>query len=288
MDFLSRLASSDMILNWMALFIPQLLGALFILVIGAFAARWLSRALARFLEKTARMDPTLEPVLVSAVRYTILILVLILALGQLGIQTTSLLAVLGAAGLAVGLALQGTLSNIAAGIMLLWLRPFRVGDFIEMPAAVTLTGWVREIGLFACKLETYDGLFLFVPNSTLWNAPLKNHSRNDARMIVISITLGAGADVERTRTALLGLTTREGILPQPKPTVAVEVYTAQTIVLTLTCWTSPSAVGRVAHGLTESARVKLAGLGPDFVPQQVHRTIPSDADPSRFIGALHG
>jgi small conductance mechanosensitive channel len=172
--------------------------------------------------------------------------------------------------------------------MLLWLRPFRVGDFIEMPAAITLTGWVREIGLFACKLETYDGLFLFVPNSTLWNAPLKNHSRNDARMIVISITLGAASDVERARRALLELTTKEGILPQPKPAVAIEVVTAQTIVLTLTCWTSPSAIGRVAHALTESARVKLTGLGQEFVPQQIHRTVPSDADPSRFIGALSG
>jgi small conductance mechanosensitive channel len=287
-DSLARLTASDVVLNWIALFIPRLAGALFIFVIGIVAARWLSRALGRFLEKTARIDPTLEPVLVSIVRYTILILVLILALGQLGIQTTSLLAVLGAAGLAVGLALQGTLSNIAAGIMLLWLRPFRVGDFIEMPAAITLTGWVREIGLFACKLETYDGLFLFVPNSTLWNAPLKNHSRNEARMIVISITLGTAADVERARGALLELTTREGILPHPKPAVAIEAFAAQTIVLILTCWTSPSAIGRVAHALTESARVKLTGLGPEFVPQQIHRTIPGDADPSRFIGALYG
>src|SRR5690349_17558313 len=235
---------ADLAWSWAEVFLPRLVGAVVILVLGVVVAGWLGRLVSRMLSRV-QVDPTLRPILAAVIRYAVIILVVVAGLGQLGIQTASLLAVLGAAGLAIGLALQGTLSNIAAGIMLLWLRPFRVGDFIEMPAAVTLTGWVREIGVFACKLETYDGLFLFVPNSTLWNAPLKNHSRNDARMIVISITLGAGADVERTRTALLGLTTREGILTQPKPTVAVEVYTAQTIVLTLTCWTSPSAVGRV-------------------------------------------
>ena len=121
------------------------------------------------------LDPTLRPVLASMIRYAVLILVLIVALSQVGIQTASLLAVVGAAGLAIGLALQGALSNFAGGLMLLWLRPFRIGDFIEVGA---IAGTVREMGLFACHLETFDGMFLFAPNSAIWNTPLKNHTRN--------------------------------------------------------------------------------------------------------------
>src|SRR5919107_345073 len=112
--------------------------------------------------------------LAAAARYAVLILVLVAVLGQLGVQAASLLAVLGAAGLAIGLALQGTLSNIAAGVMLLWLRPFKINDYIEVNNVPGLAGIIRQMGLFSCQLEAYDGLFLFVPNASLWNVPLRN------------------------------------------------------------------------------------------------------------------
>src|SRR5690606_6640128 len=115
---------------------------------------------------------------------------------QIGVATTSVLAVLGAAGLAIGLALQGTLSNIAAGIMLLWLRPFKAGDFIETASAA---GTVREIGLFATQIDTYDGIYRFVPNASLWNQPLSNFTRNPSRMTDIAIGIGYGSDANKAR-----------------------------------------------------------------------------------------
>jgi small conductance mechanosensitive channel len=283
LDNLNPTDLTNMLVNWADVFLPRLVGALIILVGGLAAIRWLSRALGRVVARTPRIDPTLQPILTSALRYAGFVLVLILVLGQLGIETTSLLAVLGAAGLAIGLALQGTLSNIAAGLMLLLLRPFRVGDFIEIPSVAGLSGWVQEIGLFTCSLQTYEGLFLFVPNSVVWNAPLKNHSRHPARMVVFSITLPASADEKRAREALLDLTKGEDFLIDPKPSVSVESAGTETLRLNLTCWTSPARFARVTHSLVESIRSTLGALGPEFRPQQIARTLPTDADPSRFL-----
>src|SRR5262250_879923 len=145
-------ALAEMAWHWAEVFLPRLTAAIVILVLGFLLAGWIGRWVQRLLGN-ARIDPTLRPTLAAAARYSIIILVIVLGLAQLGFQTASLLA---AAGLAIGLALQGTLSNIAAGIMLLWLRPFHVGDFIEVgnPVAGSQSGAVEEIGLFICKLRT--------------------------------------------------------------------------------------------------------------------------------------
>jgi small conductance mechanosensitive channel len=194
----------DVAWTWTAAFLPRFVAA--ILIIGSLIARWLSRAIFNVTGRSGHIDATVRPILAAMVRYSILILVFIAALSQVGVQTASLFAVLGAAGLAIGLALQGTLSNIAAGLMLLWLRPFHVGDFIEVNG---MAGTVREIGLFVCHLETFDGIFLFAPNSTIWNQALRNHTRNAGRLISIDITLPANADADRARTILLGMASHE-------------------------------------------------------------------------------
>jgi small conductance mechanosensitive channel len=149
-----------MVWSWSANLLPHLLTATIILVVGYLLA-------------------TVQPVIAAVVRHSILAVAVVAALGNLGVQTASLLAVLGAAGLAIGLALQGTLTNIAAGIMLLWLRPFHVGDYIEVPSN-NISGTVKEIGLFACQLENFDGIFVFAPNGAVWNTALRNYSRNSA------------------------------------------------------------------------------------------------------------
>src|SRR5690606_2996252 len=123
-------------------------------------------------------DETLRKFFAQIVRYAILIVVGITVLAQFGVQTASIIAALGAIGLAIGLALQGTLQNIAAGIMLLALRPFRVGEYID---AGSVSGTIQEIGLFATELKTLDGLFVLAPNSELWNTPVTNYSRNPLR-----------------------------------------------------------------------------------------------------------
>src|SRR5882724_2589263 len=135
---------------WGTEFLPRLGAAMLILFVGFVIAGWVRTLVRAAIGQMRHVDNTLQPIAGTAARYAILIVVVIAALGQLGVQTTSLLTVLGAAGLAIGLALQGTLQNIAAGIMLLYLRPFRAGDTIETPLII---GKVKEIGLFATHLE---------------------------------------------------------------------------------------------------------------------------------------
>ncbi len=270
--------------NWAGAFLPHLVTALLILVAGIMLANWAHRTLRRFLGHASHIDATVKPFFAAVVRYTVLVLVVVAALTQLGVQTTSLLAVLGAAGLAIGLALQGTLSNIAAGLMLLWLRPFHLGDFIEMPAVPGMAGTVKEIGLFACQLKTFDGLFLFVPNSSLWNAPLKNHTRNVGRIVSLNVAMAAAADSARARQALLDVAAQDpGILKVPEPAVFIDNFTGGNFVLNLVCWTAPLGAGSVQRGIIENARRALAALGPEFAPVMVTRTVPPDSDPSRLM-----
>jgi small conductance mechanosensitive channel len=213
-----------------------------------------------------------------------MVLVILLSLEQLGVQATSLLAILGAAGLAIGLALQGTLSNIAAGLMLLWLRPFRVGDFIEVPTIVGLSGKVREIGLFTCTLDTSDGLFLFVPNSAIWNAPLRNYTHNSARLLALSLTFSSRADRKKLQEVLLDIARKEdAVLKQPEPVAIIESSAAESTTLTLACWTLPTHITTTQKSLMERIESGLAPLGPTFAPAKVARFLPADTDPSRFL-----
>ncbi|MHB1219084.1 MAG: mechanosensitive ion channel family protein [Alphaproteobacteria bacterium] len=279
-------ALADMAWAWTLAFLPRLGVAIAILAAGIMISRWAGRAISNVAARTHQLDSTATPLLGSLLRYAILILAIVWALGQLGVQTTSLLAVLGAAGLAIGLALQGTLSNISAGIMLLWLRPFRVGDYIEVgPAVPVVAGTVREVGLFGTDLETFDGLFVFAPNSAIWNQPLRNHTRASGRLLSFNVTVPADADVNRARDVLMDLAVRDsGVLRDPPPNVFVESYGAGGIVLTARAWVAQSGFAELQRTLLEDARRALGAK--DMAPKEVVRTVPAVADPSRLTGAL--
>lgn len=278
-------ALADMAWAWTLAFLPRLGVAIIILAAGIMLSRWAGRAISGIAQRTRQVDETATPILGALVRYAILILTIVWALGQLGIQTTSLLAVLGAAGLAVGLALQGTLSNISAGIMLLWLRPFRAGDYIEVgPAVPALAGTVREVGLFGTVLETFDGLFVFAPNSAIWNQPLRNHTRASGRLLSFNVTIPPDADANRAREVLTELAARDSrVLRDPSPNVFVESYGAVGIVLTVRAWVAQSGFAELQRTLLEDARRALAAEG-DMVPKEIVRTVPTVADPSRLTG----
>jgi small conductance mechanosensitive channel len=259
-DQLSALAA--MVWTWALAFLPRLGAALAILVIGVLLAGWAARFVRRLVGRTGRIDATVQPILTTVARYAVLILVIVVALAQLGVQTASLLAVLGAAGLAIGLALQGTLQNIAAGIMLIYLRPFQVGDTIETPA---IAGTVREIGLFATEMETGDGLFYFVPNSEIWNKPLKNHSRNPRRLMTIPIRIGTGADPDAARRVLLEMAAADPrILQNPAATVHLETYTDNAAVMSFRAWAPTSVFWDAQRTMTEEARRRLQAAGIDL------------------------
>lgn len=168
----------------------RIISALAILIGG-----WvIGKHLSRWVQRIKGLDSTLKSFLGGFLKYGVFIIAFITVLGQFGVQTASLLAVLGAAGLAIGLALQGTLSNVAAGVMLLILRPFNVGDYIEIG---TIKGTVRELGLFGTELSTLDNVFIFAPNSKIWNAEIYNLNRNTHRRTDLAFPIGNANDIDR-------------------------------------------------------------------------------------------
>ena len=140
------------------------------------------------MERVPGLDTTLKPLILNIIRYSIYVFVVAAVLAQFGVQTASIITVLGAAGLAIGLALQGTLSNIASGVMLILLSPLKVGEYID---AEGVAGTVVEIGLFSTNLKTFDGIYVSVPNSTLWSSTIRNYSRFPTRRVdsVVGISL---------------------------------------------------------------------------------------------------
>ncbi len=273
---------SDFALTSAEILVPRLIFAVAILAAGAIIAKWTGRAVTAALAETGRVDETAHPALAAAARYGVLVLTVVVALSQIGVQTASLLAALGAAGLAIALALQGTLANIAAGVMLLWLRPFRVGDYIEILSGNAFAGNVKEIGLFACLLETYDGLFVFAPNSAIWTFPLRNHSRTAGRLVSFNAGFEPSADMERAKTILLKVIADEpGVLEEPPPEVFVSNLNAGAPLATCRFWAARDGIGAVQRAMIDAAQRALDASG--LHPTQIVRTIPADADPSRLL-----
>lgn len=200
------------------------------IIIGFYLSSKASSMVRKQMSTLQRVDKTLAPILASIIRYAGFILTLVVALGQFGVQTTSIIAVLGAAGLAIGLALQGTLSNVASGIMLLLLRPFSVGDWIETNS---ISGTVREIGLFATQIDTFDNIYITVPNSSIWSATIINNSRHQIRRMDLDIGIGYNSDLNKVEKALITLTKDKRILSDPEPQFLVVDYADSAILVRL-------------------------------------------------------
>lgn len=212
----------------------SVLGAIVILIVGFMVAGWASRATSGALARTKRIDDTLRQFLASVVRYGIIVFTVLAVLERFGVQTTSFIAVLGAAGLAIGLAFQGTLSSIAAGVMLLLFRPFRVGQFIE---GAGVAGTVEEISLFTTSINTVDNVHIVVPNAQLWNTAIKNHSHNANRRIDIGVDLAAGSDVGKAIAVLHGLLDGDGsVLKNPPASMAVTRKSDGACNIRITAW----------------------------------------------------
>ncbi|SIT42258.1 MscS Mechanosensitive ion channel [Paraburkholderia piptadeniae] len=173
--------------------------AILILIVGWWVSNRIGALLSKGLSRT-RADPTLAPMINAIGTWSVRVLVLFAALSEVGVATASVLAVLGAAGLAIGLALQGTLQNIAAGIMLLLLRPFRAGDLIEGTGATA--GIVREVGLFTTRIERSDGNAVFVPNSQIWSNPVINYTSGGTQRIEVEVGIAQRQDVAGAIDAL--------------------------------------------------------------------------------------
>jgi len=225
---------SNIVANFIEVFISyagQIIGATLILIVGFYIAGKLGRVARKNLEKFKKIDPLIVPIVGNIVRYGIIILTLIAVLGQFGVQTTSIIAVLGAAGLAIGLALQGTLSNVAAGVMLLLLRPFNTGDWVETG---DISGIIKEVGLFTTIINTFDNVFISIPNSTIWNGVIINHSHHHTRRIDIDIGVDYESDMKIVSRTLLNLAKDDRVIDKPtKPQFLVVKYDDSSIIVRL-------------------------------------------------------
>ncbi len=270
-------AFAVVIWSWVADFLPRFGGAIVILVVGFFVSRWAGRGVFNLVKESEHIDNTLKPIIRAVVRYGVLILVLVAALGQLGVQTASILAALGAIGLAIGLALQGTLSNIAAGIMLLWLRPFEAGDFIETDS---VTGTVVELGLFATQIRTWDGLYKFVPNSGLWNTTLTNYTRNPTRLVLLEFGIAYEDDIAKGRQVLQEVASEHvNVLDDPLPVIVPLSLGDSAVVLQMRAWAPTDVFWDTRWDLTETGKKRLeeAGITIPF-PQRVVHVVGDSSD----------
>ena len=189
--------SIDVLASWGL----KVLGAIVVLLIGRMIASWGRKFTRRGLER-AGVDETVVPFASKLVYFLIMVFVLLAVLGLFGIPTTSIIAVLGAASLAVGLALQGTLSNFAAGVMLLMFRPFEVDDYIEVSGHA---GTVKAIGVFATTLNTVDNVQITIPNGKVYGEAIKNYSANDIRRVDLVASVAYDDDLQVARDALMAI-----------------------------------------------------------------------------------
>ena len=255
----------------------ELIAALVILVFGWWLAGRVQKLILRALDRLPRMDATLKPFLSSLARYAIIAITLVAVLARLGVQTTSIIAVLGAAGLAIGLALQGTLQNIAAGIMLLLLRPFKVEDYID---AGGISGTVDEIGLFTTDMTTFDGVYRSVPNASLWNTSILNYSRLPTRRMDVPVGIAYEDDVERAMALLLDHLKQDSrILNDPEPQVLVTNLGESSVDLSLRCWADRSNFWTLKFELNKNAKLWLdaAGISIPSPQRDVHLISTSEA-----------
>ncbi|TKT81310.1 mechanosensitive ion channel domain-containing protein [Aquamicrobium sp. LC103] len=253
----------------------SVLGAIILLIIGYIAANLLERSVYSGMKRFRGFDETLRKFFSKIVRYAVLVLVGVTVLAQFGVQTASIIAALGAIGLAIGLALQGTLQNIAAGIMLLVLRPFRVGEAIT---AGGISGTVEEIGLFATELKTADGLYVLAPNSQLWGTPVTNFSRNATRSNDLAVGISYRDDIQLAQATMLKLVgDDERVLEEPAPAFFVSQLADNSIIVTTRYWTSSANWWQTKLDLTKAVRLTFDAKGISVpLPQQQVLYVPTE------------
>ena len=260
----------DQVIEIVTIYGIDVIGALAILILGWMIAGWIRSAVDKSLSKVPNMDGTLRPFLSKLVRWIVLAFVIVAVLNQFGVETTSMIAVLGAAGLAIGLALQGTLSNVASGVMLLILRPFKVGDFIS---AGSLSGTVVEIGLFTSELKTGDGVYIMAPNSQIWNTTITNFSRNSTRRIDIVVGVAYDDDLDVAQKALQSLMDGQAlVLKNHVSETMIKSLGDSSVNINMRCWVNTADYWDAFWALNKGAKVAVesAGCSIPFPQRDVH------------------
>ncbi len=243
--------------------------ALAIFFIGKFFIRLAVGAIRKLMQKQ-QVDRTLETFICNLVRTALLVVVIIAAIGALGVETTSFIAIFGAAGLAVGLALQGSLSNFASGVLIVLFRPYRVGDFIE---AAGISGSVEQVQILTTILKTGDNKQIIVPNSQIMDSIITNYSANATRRIDLVVGVSYEDDLDKVRRTLEELVAAEDrILDEPATTIAVSELADSSVNFIVRPWVNTSDYWGVTFDLTEAIKKRFdkEGISFPFPQQDVH------------------
>jgi len=247
----------------------KLLGALAICGVGTWIARQIKKLIIKLME-AGRVDPTLISFVASLSYITMQVFVVVAALEKLNVKTTSFVAMLGAAGLAVGLALQGSLSNFAAGVLMIVFKPFRVDDVIE---AGGVLGTVREIGIFTTVVDTLDNRKTIVPNAKLTADNITNFSANNTRRVDLAAGISYADDIDQARAAIAAaLQEVEGILESPAPEILVSEMADSSVNFAVRPWCRPTDYWGVYFGVTEAIKKQFdaEGISIPFPQRDVH------------------
>jgi small conductance mechanosensitive channel len=247
----------------------KVLAAIAIFIIGRWIAKAVRNGVRRMMQKTD-VDPIIIGFVSSITYIALLAFVVIAALGQLGIQTTSFIAILGAAGLAIGLALQGSLANFAAGFLMIIFRPFKVGDFIE---GAGVSGVVEAIHIFTTTLKTGDNKIIIIPNAKLSGDNIINYSAQETRRVDMTVGVAYDADLSVVRDVLNDIISKEErVLQEPAPLVAVAELADNSVNFVVRVWTSTSDYWGVKFAMTETIknRFDAEGIGIPFPQRDIH------------------
>lgn len=247
----------------------RVIGVLVALFIAKLVAGWAKRSITNTLEKR-KFDQTLTRFFANMARYAILAGAVIGCLGVFGIETASFAAVIAAGGLAVGLAFQGTLSNFAAGVMLIVFRPFKVGDVISVAGMV---GAVEELELFTTELTTPDKRRLIIPNSAIFGATIENITHHETRRVDVPVGTDYGADIDETRKVLEEMAPKiPGVLSDPAPQIFLAGLGASSVDWQVRVWCKTSDYWDVLQATIRDTKVALdgAGIGIPFPQTDVH------------------
>jgi small conductance mechanosensitive channel len=255
--------------HWATTYSVKLIAAILIFFIGKWLALKISKLITRLLEKN-RIDTTLVNFLESIIYYILLIIVIIAAAGKLGVNTASFLTIVGAAGLAIALALKDSLANFASGVMLILFRPFRVGDFINTGG---VSGNVVSIALFNSTLNTPDNQKVIVPNSSITSDVITNVTANDTRRVDLVIGIGYDDDIKQAKDVLHKIIMEEDrVLDTPKPKIAVSELGDSSVNFVVRPWVKTADYWDVYFDLTEKIKITFdeKGISIPYPQQDVH------------------
>lgn len=247
----------------------RVLAAVAILILGRWVAKIIRNLIERVMTK-GRLDQTLVKFVGSLSYVALMAFVVIAALNQIGIQTASFIAVLGAAGLAVGLALQGSLSNFAAGVLMIIFKPFKVGDVIE---GAGVAGQVEEIQIFTTQLKTVDNKTIIVPNASVLSGNIVNYSTAGLRRVDMSVAVSYDVDIDRVRSLILDLMASDSrIRKDPSPDVVVTELAEGTVRLAARAWVHPDDYAGVYSDTLEAVKKRFAaeGIRNPYPQREVH------------------